>query len=42
MIKASIILTAALCISWLLRKRSAAEQHLVLVAAVIAAARYLR
>ena len=38
MIKASIILTAAFCISWLLRKRSAAERHVVWVAALIAAA----
>ena len=38
MIKGSAILIAALCVTWLLRKRSAAERHVVLAAAILSAA----
>jgi TonB family protein len=38
MIKASAILIAVFCFTWLLRNRSAAERHMVWVAAIISAA----
>ena len=38
MIKASAILAAAFCVTWLLRKRAAAERHMVWACAIIAAA----
>jgi len=38
MIKASMVLTTAFCITWLLRRRAAAERHAVWVAAIGSAA----
>src|SRR6266849_3717362 len=38
MIKASVILAAAFCVTCFLRRRSAAERHLVWIAAIISAA----